>query len=354
MSEIRPHKPVHRRSLFFPLLLIGVGLYLILRNLGMISGGLVTMLIQLWPALLIFIGLDNLYQREGLVSNVFLIGVGTIFLLANYEILSLGVWQTLLLIWPVFIIAIGFDLIVARRAVWLSALGVLVILVILAGLVWYSGAGAGIRRVGTGDEFSQLLGGATQAAILLEPNSGRLSLDALSGREFLAAGSIPQEQSPEVIKTYRADSVPPSFTIRGGDSRVYPGNPLGEWIIGLTPAIPLAVDVEMGAGSTDLDLTGLQIDHLEVNLGVGEINVTLPASGDFAGKIEGGVGVVRVYVPEGSALRIQHDSGLSIFDRPDSYLKSEDSYQSPNYATAANKIDLELAVGVGVVVVVEP
>ncbi|MCI0520010.1 MAG: cell wall-active antibiotics response protein [Chloroflexi bacterium] len=351
-KKINP--PAKRRSLFFPLLLIAIGLFLLLRNFGAATGGLVTILIQWWPALLILIGLDNLYQREGLVSNIFLIAMGTIFLLANYGIFDVNIWQMILLTWPVLIIAVGFDILIGRRNLWLSLVGVLVVAAILAGVVWYAGGGVVLGPRQGSAEFSQRLDGVTQAAILLEPNAGRLMVDALSGGSYLAAGMIPVNERNEVAQEFRAESVPPQFALTGGERNVYPGSRLEEWTVGLTPAIPLAVDVDMGAGSINLDFTGLQLDHLEVNLGVGEINVTLPASGDFAGKIEGGVGVIRVYVPEGSALRITHDSGLSIFDRPDAYLKSEDAYQSPNYATAENQIDLELAVGVGAVVVIEP
>ena len=52
------------RSLFWPLVLIGVGVIWLLGNLGVISWTNLTVLFRLWPLLLIAIGLDLLIGRQ--------------------------------------------------------------------------------------------------------------------------------------------------------------------------------------------------------------------------------------------------------------------------------------------------
>ena len=59
----RPH------SLFFPLLLIAVGIVMLLNALNMIQGSTLDILLRLWPLLFIAGGLDSLYRREGAVGD---------------------------------------------------------------------------------------------------------------------------------------------------------------------------------------------------------------------------------------------------------------------------------------------
>ena len=52
------------RSLFWPIILIGVGLIWLLGNFGIISGANLAVLFRLWPLALIVIGLDLLFGRQ--------------------------------------------------------------------------------------------------------------------------------------------------------------------------------------------------------------------------------------------------------------------------------------------------
>ena len=68
------------RSLFWPLILIGVGIVWLLGNLGVISGANLSVLFRLWPLFLIAIGLDLLLGRKSSVVGA-LIGLGTVALI---------------------------------------------------------------------------------------------------------------------------------------------------------------------------------------------------------------------------------------------------------------------------------
>ena len=68
------------RSLFWPLILIGVGVVWLLGNLGVISGANLSVLFRLWPLFLIAIGLDLLFGRNSQAIGA-LIGLGTVALI---------------------------------------------------------------------------------------------------------------------------------------------------------------------------------------------------------------------------------------------------------------------------------
>src|SRR5690242_11383019 len=67
-------------------------------------------------------------RRTPLVGPLLLIGAGLVFLLINMGVLDEGVWVQLLQLWPLLLIAIGLDLLIGRRNPGLSLLIVLVVL----------------------------------------------------------------------------------------------------------------------------------------------------------------------------------------------------------------------------------
>ena len=132
-----------------------------------------------------------------------------------------------------------------------------------------------------------------------------------------------------------------------------PGGDPATWDLALNREVPISLKVSTGVGKATLDLTGLQLTGLDVNSGVGQTIVTMPAQGRFAAKIDAGVGEVIVQVPTGMAARIHVTSGLGSVVMPTGYARDGDWYVSPGYATATNRIDLDISGGVGRIAVEE-
>ncbi|MCZ2097346.1 MAG: hypothetical protein LC121_14010 [Anaerolineae bacterium] len=80
------------------------------------------------------------------------------------------------------------------------------------------------------------------------------------------------------------------------------------WDIGLTPSIPLNLDIHGGAGRSSLDLSRLQLTGLNVGAGAGEFSVQLPA-GKYAARYSGGVGRSTLSVPSGADVDVMVSSG---------------------------------------------
>ena len=159
---------------FGRLILIGVGLVFLLKNTGLLTGDIWTALIPFWPVILIIMGLDGVFRREGLVGATLTIGLGVIFLLSNLGYLSLSVWEVLLRLWPLFLVAAGIDILVGRRSRFGAFLGLLLILLILFGAVWaMSGGNFSFQPVRT-DLIEQTLESATQARVEFNPSAGIL------------------------------------------------------------------------------------------------------------------------------------------------------------------------------------
>ena len=81
------------RSFFWPVILLGVGIIWLLTNLGYIPTENLWILFQLWPVLIIMIGLDVIFSRRlpavGALLALLLIG-GVIFVLLGGDQLNLA------------------------------------------------------------------------------------------------------------------------------------------------------------------------------------------------------------------------------------------------------------------------
>jgi hypothetical protein len=349
MNEDR--QPRHYRgSLVFPIILIGLGIIFLLSNVGALRGDIWGTIINLWPILLIAIGLDGIWRRQGLVGATVMIVLGIVFLLSNLGYLDLNVWATIFRLWPILLIAIGFDVLIGRRSLIASLIGLVVILAILAGALWISGIGVAGGRSVTGIEVSQFLDDAERANLQISPAVGELKVSALSDSSYLIAGQVPDLGGQTVREDYAISGGTASYRLTTGrvDVISWPGNNADwAWDLGLTTQIPLDLDVEMGVGSMRLDLTELQLDDLNVSMGVGSVTVNLPGAEDYQAQLEGAIGELIVVVPPEAGVRVNADTGLAAVDVPAGYSENNNVYTSPNYDTAQTQIDLSVSQAIG-------
>ena len=349
MNEDR--QPRHYRgSLVFPIILIGLGIIFLLSNIGALRGDIWVTIINLWPILLIAIGLDGIWRRQGLVGATVMIVLGVVFLLSNLGYLELNVWTTIFRLWPVLLIAVGFDVLIGRRSTIASLIGLVVILGILAGALWISGIGGGRGRSVTGMEVQQVLEDVTRANLEISPAAGELIVNALADSTNLIAGQVPDVSGRTVREDYAQSGGTASYRLTNSGVQFvgWPDNNSDwRWDLGLTTQIPLDLKVEMGVGSMQLDLTELQLDDLNVNLGVGQITVNLPGAEDYQARIEGAIGELIVVVPANAGVRVQADTGLAAVDVPAGYSANNDVYTSSNYATAQTQIELNVSQAIG-------
>jgi hypothetical protein len=355
MEEQSERRRILRRrsgSLFFPILLITAGIIFLLNNLGMISGDLWSNLAMFWPVILIAIGLDTIYRGEGLVGAAFMIGLGFVFLLANLGILTVDIWQLVLRLWPLLLVAIGFDILIGRRSWIASLIGLVVILALLAGALWLYGVRVDRGQALPGETVSQALDGALQASVRLEPAAGSLHVDALPGPGDLVNGTV-STRSGRVSHDFSMEGDRANYALRSrgttiitaADSRPY------TWDLGLTDAVPLDLRVSMGAGQADLDLTGLQISSLNVSVAVGQANVVLPAEGRYDAVVEGAIGQLIVSVPAGVGVRLEADTALTSLVVPQEFTKDGDVYRSPEADSAEHLVNLKLNQAIGSVII---
>ena len=254
---------------------------------------------------------------------VVLIGAGILLLLNNLGLLSALRIDTWELIWPLFLIALGVRLISRVRAK------------------------PGDIEV---EAAAIPLDGATSAAIELSHGAGELRLAAGAGMTDLVAGEF--GGGLRHTATRRGDRLEVELKMRVEPVTVLNWSPGGyDWDVRLNPDIPLSLECETGASRSTLDLHGLRVTELKLETGASSTDVVLPAAAGYTRvKIEAGAARVDVRLPGGVAARIQTSAGLASIAVDSTRFPGEDKFfQSPDYESAENKVDIEVETGLGTV-----
>ena len=374
-----------RPNLFWAFILITVGIAFLFQNLGILDGSVWSNIFRFWPVLFILLGLNDLLRNRNIAGPTFSIGLGAILLANNLNLLTWDSWMSILRLWPVFIIAIGFEIFIGRKNVWLSAIGVGASISLLALGLWLSDGTIGSEnfpRTGSvvlSEEIEQPLGRAESAQIRIDSSVGELSVDSLSNDDNLIEGMIYSVEQEVISQDYEMDGDEISYYLGSDWETSGPNSFSGldkqklSWDLNLTEEIPLDLNISLGVGESDLDLSDLQITDLDISIGVGQTiielpegeydayveggvgqtTITLPDEGQITLDVEGGVGEILIYIPEDIAVKIYVDRGIAGLTIPSGYNQNEDVYTSPNYDEDGDYLKLYLEQGIGNVAIRE-
>jgi Cell wall-active antibiotics response LiaF, C-terminal len=147
-----------------------------------------------------------------------------------------------------------------------------------------------------------------------------------------------------------------------------------EWQIHLNPNVQSDITAHSGGGNVKLNLAGMAVTHLSADTGGGNMDVVLPdnaanlsvtaktgggnvsvglgsgTTGSNTINATSGAGNVVVCVPSGIAAKIHASSGLGKVIVDSRFSQTDNNtYQSPDYDGAANKVEIMAHSGTGTV-----
>ena len=299
-------------------------------------------------------------HSPSLVWPAILITAGILLLLNNLGLLSWGVWTTLLSLWPILLIAVGLDILVGRRSIWGSGLIALLLIAVFLGAAWFDTARGGeilaTRQEGR-NVVQQALGEAERGQVEIDFSVGKLRIDALQEGSGLLEGRIDLLAGERLTESYQQDGGTAKYRL-GSTGRVgFAGLNLRAqepmWDLELTREVPLDLTIRAGIGSSEVDLSRLTLTGLRVKNGIGEMKLTLPRSGEFAADVKGGIGEVTIIVPDGMSARIRGEAGLGRLDVSGQFVPVANGFESPGYASARDRVDIDVSGGIGQVSIVQ-
>lgn len=311
-------------------------------------------------------------RRGSVIAATWLIGLGLVFLVR--EVADLG-WAEA---WPLFVIlaAVGsfVSTVVRGRfsgigALWTftgsiawAAIGVVLLLSTTGNLgegpievvvdwwpwlavglgAWYLVGSLVSRDAGLTESLSLPLEGVGDAAVRIRFGAGELNVRPA------AAGLLADGEYRGGVK-HRITG-PGRVELEQDTGQGWPWLDRGfTWTVGLTPEVPLELRVDAGASRNLLDLRRHRLRSLELHTGASETRVVLPeGAGATSVRAEAGAASLILEVPDGVAARIRTRVVLGSV-QVDEYRfpPVAGGYESPDYATATNRVDIDVQGGVG-------
>lgn len=238
------------------------------------------------------------------------------------------------------------------------------------------------------------LNGDGPVAVEVMFGAGELEIDA-GASDVLFSGDFRYNVSQWEPKIKYEDRV---LTIQQGDNdetlAITAGKVYNEWELEFTPQVPLAMELNIGAGRGALDLTGLQLERLEVNAGAGELSIRfdepnravletfvlkggasrVEVSGignasprlmsvqggigditlDFTGKwadsaeidMTAGVGSITLRLPDNVGVKVEAE-GMSNINAPGFHLRNDRYYVNNAFGEAEIELLINITTGVG-------
>jgi hypothetical protein len=119
-----------------------------------------------------------------------------------------------------------------------------------------------------------------------------------------------------------------------------------DWDVALNAAIPLELHLDLGANKSNLDLHDLNMTKLDLDSGASDTRLTLPARGRFHADLDLGAASMEVTLPEGLSARIQASVAVGDIQVDEvRFPRNGKFYQSVDYETAANAVDMTIDAG---------
>jgi Cell wall-active antibiotics response LiaF, C-terminal len=206
--------------------------------------------------------------------------------------------------------------------------------------------------------LSEPLNGATTAKVNINTGDGNLTIDRLTGGEqVLASGTLQYLENQGLpTRSVNTSDGQAALALRASGTGQpwfrFPWqacNGATEWQIHLNPTVSSEITAHSDGGNVKLDLAGMAVTRVSADTGGGNMDVVLPEdAANLSVTAKSGAGNVVVLVPSGIAARIHASTGLGKVIVDSRFNKIDgNTYQSSDFDSAANKVEITVKSGAG-------
>ena len=303
-----------------------------------------------------------------LFYSFFLISTGTLFLLHNFGIISYFTVTTE--IWPIMLILWGLSSIVNKQIFKniIASISGIIASVILAGFIFDKSPDSESLDIII-DNKEQSYNKVDTLSIpydstIVKP--ANLNIDAGAAVISIKGGgtdhllmlkryinSDSSEKDPKSTFKILNKIFDGTHTIDlefGTDIEIFKHNVLQTSEIRLHPNTLWNINLQGGASMSSLDLSDYKIQSVSLESGASSVYLKLGNKQEITKvEFEGGMSTFTAEIPESAGCRIHNESGLSANDFEGFSEISENVYETPGYAKAKQKIEMNIESGVSTI-----
>ena len=291
-------------------------------------------------------------KDDGLIGGIILIAIGIIALMVTFFDLKID-WEELAKFWPVFIIIFGVSLVPLNKVLK----SVCVIVIIIISCLIYCNEVNGNENlldemasevlmeegVETQEFSSPFKDNITEASVEVNYGAGMLYLNS-SVTELVKARNMSDQIVQNLYLEYEGSHADIVFDVEGDNYQV---NNIEEvktnrFDISLNKNPIYDFELNLGACELNFDFSPYKVSNIEINSGASNIDIKL---GELYNStrvvISTGVSKIRIGIPNNSGCRLECESILSLKDFDGFSKKSSNVYETSNYSSAENNIEIE-------------
>lgn len=302
-------------DLFWPIVLIGAGVVLLMDNQGMLVNRPLALLGAFWPVIFILIGVDIIFSRMGILGTI----VSGLMGLA----------------------------VVGAAIVALTAPG----LTIEAPLVINLSGPQRSAEMRT-ERVVHPLAGVASATVQLDLPSGTGGISAARDTANLVEADVNYYGS--LVNEVRRFGDTAAIRVGSQGSGSFWGLfdwGRQRWDVRLNSAVAYDFDLDTGSGSYVFDLTEFKVRGVALNQGSGNSELRIPEGGQYRVRLDVGSGASTIVVPRGLAFRVNYDIGSGSLNVRNAASVSgsgkQGVYETPGFLQSGSYalIDVELGSG---------
>ncbi|HWI61021.1 MAG TPA: toast rack family protein [Symbiobacteriaceae bacterium] len=293
-------------------------------------------------------------RRRSIVGPVILILLGLAFLSNTLGIFSFNVWEMMWKLWPVWLIAVGLDMMIGRRTSWGSWVVLGLVILIIGGVVSFNNLGWVTFGTVAGPAetiaISEDLNGAKRANVQINSSVGQLRVTSTASDSKLVEGTVYRLDGERIEKDYSGSNGDMTFILKSHGISMPNVNTrhIGPtWSLKLNKNVAMDLKIGTGVGESTIDLAGLTLNSLDVNTGIGQTTLTLPEKGNFQATINSGIGETTLEIPRGLEARIRATKGIGALQVNGNFSRNGSYWVTPGYDNAQNRVDVEIHGGIG-------
>lgn len=296
-------------------------------------------------------------KAEKIIWGLILVFIGGILLLQNFEVIDFY-WQVIFRFWPLVLIIIGANLLFSKDDSRTGGIVAVLLTVLALGFIAYKG----ITTSGTDDShwsynfdedeqadtvrernntFSEVYTDDIERAVLnISGGATQYVLDDTASTSSLFEADVKRNFGNYSLLSTRKDSSQVlNFKMAGKSKWNLKRDNSNEAKLRLNTRPVWDINIEMGAGTTDFDLSPFKVNNVHVKGGAAsfDIKVGMPVDTTTV-SIETGVSDINISIPTSAACKINTETGLSSNDFEGFVKQSDGSYTTPGFEKATKII----------------
>lgn len=292
--------------------------------------------------------------RAGLLFPLILIGLGALFFAGNFGYIPPVSARALLQLWPLILVVVGIEMIVARRDPLLALVVEIVVVALAVGLVVAQPRGLFAPAAAGPSSSSVARGGAASMSLRIAGGAGTYTLSG-GATELVEARSEGGEIRVRDDRRGDAANVRVQPSGFNGDIALFGGTPPIRVDVRAASDVPTSLRVEGGAGEFTLDLRDIRLKDARIETGASRVDLTLPRpSGDVPIRIQAGAASLTIVVPDEVEARVATTGGLlstslqnARFGSGSSaaFARSGGANETAGYAAAKDRVTITIEAG---------